>query len=648
MSPSPTGTRGVEPGPRASGRSPASPRAKTPPLLVADQLLDAMHDAGVTYCHWKSNEHVAAGLRGLTDLDLLVDRRQAMQAQAILTRTGFKRFTPAAGMGYPAIEDYIALDAATGRLLHCHLHYRLVAGEAHLKGYRLPWEDAFLEHRRWDAAGRLYVADPNLELLALLARFVTKLGPLHVARHLLGRPLVAHGWLHEYPWLRERIDVDRCTRYAGELLGEEAAGALSALLAAPLSSGRQSPGRSPTPRGSGPMGVGAVVREASQAAGGMARPQPRHGRPRRPLPPGADRRVQRRPAARRLGQPFECAVARAGALGGRAVPLGRALPPRPGNQAAREPGECAGPQAGHRARRGGTPHHRDPRPRVRPPERCGRRRRGPPAHRGERGGDADRMESHLVEFAGLPGSGKSAVSQALAALLERRGVAVSTPRHDLDHRSAPPARLARKVAYALAGALRQPGRAGRWLGTAIQSGQPSLGVLCAVAANWLQLGEIMRRCVARPGVHLFDEGLLQGLWSAGYEARAQHEVWPQLVRCLEEVLPPRLVVIVMDAAPAQVRQRLKRRAVAASRLDRDLARGKRDAAWLRAVTVWDDVLTTGRGLAGAHRLTLHRIHNEGQTPEEAAVVIAALIRPESASLRPTPPPVSPVIVARGE
>src|SRR5205823_633584 len=124
MSPSPTGTRGVEPGPRASGRSPASPRAKTPPLLVADQLLDALHD-------------------------------------------------------------------------------RLVAGEAHLKGYRLPWEDAFLEHRRWDAAGRLYVADPNLELLALLARFVTKLGPLHVARHLLGRPLVAHGWLHEYPWLRE-------------------------------------------------------------------------------------------------------------------------------------------------------------------------------------------------------------------------------------------------------------------------------------------------------------------------------------------------------------------------------------------------------------------------------------------------------------
>src|SRR5438270_13381260 len=109
MSPSPTGTRGVEPGPRASGRSPASPRAKTPPLLVADQLLDAMQDAGVTYCHWKSNEHVAAGLRGLTDLDLLVDRRQAMQVQAILTRTGFNRLTPAAGMGYPAIEDAIAL-----------------------------------------------------------------------------------------------------------------------------------------------------------------------------------------------------------------------------------------------------------------------------------------------------------------------------------------------------------------------------------------------------------------------------------------------------------------------------------------------------------------------------------------------------------
>jgi len=212
---------------------PVSPRANTPPLVVAEQLFDALHDAGVPYCHWKSNEHVAAGMRGLTDLDLLVDRRQAMQAQAILMRIGFKRFTPAAGMGYPAIEDYITLDATTGRLLHCHVHYRLVAGEAHLKGYRLPWEDAFLEHRQWDAAAQLYVADPNLELLALLARFVTKLGPLDVARHLLGRRLVADGCLHEYPWLRERIDVERCTSFARELLGEQVARTLRTLLAAP-------------------------------------------------------------------------------------------------------------------------------------------------------------------------------------------------------------------------------------------------------------------------------------------------------------------------------------------------------------------------------------------------------------------------------
>jgi|SRR5947209_6664118 len=258
------------------------------------------------------------------------------------------------------------------------------------------------------------------------------------------------------------------------------------------------------------------------------------------------------------------------------------------------------------------------------------------------------MESHLVEFAGLPGSGKSAVSQALAALLESRGFAVSTPRYDLDHRSAPPARLARKVGYAVAGALRHPRRAGRWLGTAIHSRQPSMGVLCAVTANWLQLGEIMRRCVARPGVHVFDEGLLQGLWSAGYEARAQHEVWPELVRRLEELLPPRLVVVVMDAAPAQVRQRLQRREIAASRLDRDLALGERDAAWLRAAAVWDDVMAAALRLAAAHRLTLHRIHTDRDRPEDAAAAIAAFIRPESASLRPKPVPVPPAIVARPE
>jgi hypothetical protein len=214
--------------------SAAPPIAEPPlPLATAERLFEEWRNAGVLYCHWKSNEHVTDGMRGLTDLDVLVDRRQAIQAQAILGRCLFKRFAPVTGTGYPAIEDYLALDRATGRLLHCHLHFRLIAGEQHLKGYRLPWEDLFLEHRQWNPSAGIYVADPHLEMLALLVRLVTKLRTRDIAAHLLGRPLLNDAYLREYQWLRERVDLERCAHFCDRLLGAPSTTAFTALLVSP-------------------------------------------------------------------------------------------------------------------------------------------------------------------------------------------------------------------------------------------------------------------------------------------------------------------------------------------------------------------------------------------------------------------------------
>ncbi|HWL90278.1 MAG TPA: hypothetical protein VNP90_02835, partial [Actinomycetota bacterium] len=52
-------------------------RAYPPQTIPAlARLLDDLADHGVRFCHWKSNEHLAAGLAGRTDLDLLVDADQ--------------------------------------------------------------------------------------------------------------------------------------------------------------------------------------------------------------------------------------------------------------------------------------------------------------------------------------------------------------------------------------------------------------------------------------------------------------------------------------------------------------------------------------------------------------------------------------------
>jgi hypothetical protein len=195
------------------------------------ELVEAFHRSGVRYCHWKSNEHVLAGLRGDTDLDILVDRQQQDEVRVLLTRCGFKRFDAVPMMRYPAIEDYLALDDATGRLLHCHLHFGLVAGEQHLKGYRLPWESLLLARRVWDAEAELYVADPDLELLLLLVRFALKLRARDLLRHPPPGACLRGGYRTEYEWLRARIDPATSAELCARLLGRGAVPAYARLLA---------------------------------------------------------------------------------------------------------------------------------------------------------------------------------------------------------------------------------------------------------------------------------------------------------------------------------------------------------------------------------------------------------------------------------
>ncbi len=200
------------------------------PLVVSRRLLDAFHAEDVRYCHWKSSEHVLAGLAGRTDLDILVDRHQAGLTQDVLARCGFKRFEATIGMGYPAIEDYLALDEETGTLVHCHLHYRLVAGEQHLKGMRLPWEDRFLATRVWDPELCIFLVHPDLELVTLLLRASVKLRSGHRLADVIGRKYPGRGMRAEYEWLRARVDRDRVLALSEELLGQATRAPMAELL----------------------------------------------------------------------------------------------------------------------------------------------------------------------------------------------------------------------------------------------------------------------------------------------------------------------------------------------------------------------------------------------------------------------------------
>lgn len=179
------------------------------PLTIIADLADALRAADIAYCHFKSNAHVLEGMTGDTDLDILVDRRRSAECESLLLQSGFKRFVAHPSVRYPGVDDWIGFDPDSGKLLHLHLHWQMVAGEPNLKGYRLPWEDRILAARVWNDDSGIYTSSPEWEVLLLLVRASLKLQWRDRIAVMRGRTYPGESLRREYDWLLERTDSER-------------------------------------------------------------------------------------------------------------------------------------------------------------------------------------------------------------------------------------------------------------------------------------------------------------------------------------------------------------------------------------------------------------------------------------------------------
>jgi len=199
---------------------------------TAATLIAKLNDAGVRYCHFKSNAEVAAGVEARTDLDVLCDGRDVGLLEGILARRGFKRLPAHPSRRYPGVEDFFGVDDETGRLVHLHVHYRLIAGARFFKNYHLPWEREFLDRRVLDEPTGVYVADPALEWLLLACRAALKIRWRDWARAATGSGRGGSGGLRrEHHWLATRVDRAAPRGDASRLLGPPAADLVAAVIA---------------------------------------------------------------------------------------------------------------------------------------------------------------------------------------------------------------------------------------------------------------------------------------------------------------------------------------------------------------------------------------------------------------------------------
>src|ERR1700681_696859 len=113
----------------------SAPRAESLTLPVLRAAIVELHQHNISYCYWKSSRHIHSVLAGERDLDLLVARQDQHRAEMVLLALDFKLFPAVANRDHPSVLSFLGHDEASGRLVHIHLHVRLVVGERLLKNY---------------------------------------------------------------------------------------------------------------------------------------------------------------------------------------------------------------------------------------------------------------------------------------------------------------------------------------------------------------------------------------------------------------------------------------------------------------------------------------------------------------------------------
>lgn len=172
-------------------------------------LLTMLKRNGVKFVHWKSSIRLHKGVKGETDLDVLVERSHQTRFEIVLGQLGWRRVVSPVWGRYPGVEDWVLGDQLQERLFHLHVHYQLVTGVKYVKEITIDWGRELIADAVTDIDTGWPVPRAEHEFIIFLIRIWAKMP--HLKRcvfHLRLRG--AHGVLPTY--LREECDflLERC------------------------------------------------------------------------------------------------------------------------------------------------------------------------------------------------------------------------------------------------------------------------------------------------------------------------------------------------------------------------------------------------------------------------------------------------------
>jgi thymidylate kinase len=123
----------------------------------------------------------------------------------------------------------------------------------------------------------------------------------------------------------------------------------------------------------------------------------------------------------------------------------------------------------------------------------------------------------IIEFFGLPGVGKSALSNRISEILfEEYDLFVKQGAYNLSHEMGRFRRMLVKLFYVMKELIFHPHYSIASIKAIIRTQQRTIKDLIKVIFNWLFVSSLLRSSRNGFGVKIFDEGIFQALWSIGF------------------------------------------------------------------------------------------------------------------------------------
>ena len=171
-------------------------------------FFDAMSEAGISYCHFKSNNNLEPALNGVDDLDLLISENDVDHFNLTIATFGFRMATDRGDKPTPFVFHYFAVDPETGLLVHLHVYFKLISGGSILKNHWFRVERMFLGNVTNSGLGKVMVPIAEVDLIFFTIRkFIEQ--PSIVEHYLFLKDL--KNIKAELAWLLARADKARIT-----------------------------------------------------------------------------------------------------------------------------------------------------------------------------------------------------------------------------------------------------------------------------------------------------------------------------------------------------------------------------------------------------------------------------------------------------